>query len=77
MTNLQVRNVLRILLMPLLIIALGGCSAQQFYKGVQASHVNHCYLYPYEQAQECLEEVNMPYDEYERRREEVLEENKK
>ncbi|QDP01296.1 hypothetical protein FNC98_08080 [Thalassotalea sp. PS06] len=59
------------------IITLSSCSAQQVYKGVQASHVNHCYLYPYEQAQECLEDVNMPYDEYERRREEVLEENKK
>ncbi|WP_394174491.1 hypothetical protein [Thalassotalea litorea] len=65
---------LNILMMLGAAMILSACSAKHAYQGIQAGHVNHCYLYPYEQAQECLQQVTLPYDEYTRKRAEVLKE---
>ena len=59
--------------MALLLIAvaaalLGGCSARQVYAGIQQGKRNACEVLPQSQQARCLEQANISYEEYERRR---------
>ncbi|MBW8190354.1 hypothetical protein K0504_04835 [Neiella marina] len=54
-------------------IALAGCSHQSWYDGIQTSKRNDCMKLPQSEADQCLNETNKTYQEYERERQEALE----
>ena len=52
---------------------LAGCSNRGVYEGIQVSNRNECFkLPPSPQYDECMENANISYDEYERKRKEAL-----
>jgi len=55
---------------PLLII---GCNSQQVFEGIKARNQNECYTLPESQQQECLEAADVSFEEYQRQRKEVKE----
>lgn len=52
-----------------LMLLLSACSQQQMYQAVQENRLNACEKRVGEQRQRCIEQHNMPYDEYQRERE--------
>lgn len=60
----------RLIVVVLLVSLVGfaGCSARQVYEGVRASNRNECLQLPFPQQQECLENVDVSYEEYQKRR---------
>ncbi len=59
-----------LILIPLVI---AGCSSRGAYEGIQTSNRFECTKLPPSQYDECMKNANKPYDEYERERQEVLE----
>ncbi|RLU04028.1 MAG: hypothetical protein D9N11_01135 [Ketobacter sp.] len=57
----------------LIILSLTACSNRGAYEGIQAGNRNQCLKVPPALFDECMENANKPYDEYERERKEVLE----
>ncbi len=59
---------------PLLLVLmfLAGCSNSGAYEGIQVSNRNECFKLPPSQYDECMENANISYDEYERERKEAL-----
>lgn len=58
----------------LVLLVLAGCSNRGVYGGIQASNRNECSKLPPSQYDECMENANKSYDEYERERKEALSE---
>lgn len=57
----------------LVLMFLAGCSNRGVYEGIQVSNRNECFkLPPSPQYDECMENANISYDEYERKRKEAL-----
>lgn len=56
----------------LMFFLLAGCSNRGVYEGVQASKRIECSKYPLSEYDECMENANKSYDEYERERKEAL-----
>ena len=56
----------------LVLLFLAGCSNRGVYGGVQASNRNECLKLPPSQYDECMEDANRSYSEYERERKEAL-----
>ncbi len=56
----------------LALLVLVGCSNRGIYGGIQASNRNECSKLPPSQYDECMENTNRSYDEYERERKEAL-----
>lgn len=54
------------------VFSLGGCTNQALYENIQADQKLRCTKLPAAQYEECMERANMPYEEYEREREKVL-----
>lgn len=50
-----------------LVLFCSGCA--QMYTGFQAVGVQSCHTLSYPEQQECLDQVNLSYDEYEEERE--------
>jgi len=57
-----------------LIIILSSCSNQGIYEQIQTNNRVECGKHPHSDYEDCLEENNKPYDEYERERRESLNE---
>ena len=53
----------------LVLIALASCSNRGVYEGIQAGNRNDCLKLPPSQYDECMENANVSYDEYELERE--------
>jgi hypothetical protein len=51
-----------------------ACSHQQVYDAVQQNRQFECQKLPGSQYEECMEQYSEPYEEYERERQELLEE---
>lgn len=49
-----------------------GCSNQATYEALQQSQRNECAKLPQGQYEDCMREVNVPYDDYERERQELI-----
>lgn len=56
----------------LVLLVLVGCSNRGVYEGIQTSNRNECSKLPPSQYDECMENANKSYDEYERERKEAL-----
>ncbi|WP_269620515.1 hypothetical protein [Zhongshania sp. BJYM1] len=54
------------------LIMLAGCSNRSLYEGVQASNRNDCAKLQSPQYDECMENANRSYNDYERERKESL-----
>ncbi|HEY7886499.1 MAG TPA: hypothetical protein VIC08_16240 [Cellvibrionaceae bacterium] len=65
---------LRILLVLIPLLGAAACSNRTIYDGTLISQRNDCLKEPPGQYQQCLERNNKSYDEYQREREEILEE---
>jgi hypothetical protein len=48
------------------------CSHEQVYSAVQQNRQFECSKLPQSEYEECMRETGMSYDEYERRRQELL-----
>ena len=56
----------------LVLLVLAGCSNRGVYGGIQTSNRIECLELPPSQYDECMEDANRSYDEYERERKEAL-----
>ena len=56
------------LFLPLAVLSLSACSNQQLYDTVQHNNEIECSKLPQAQYEECMAEIDQPYDEYERER---------
>ncbi len=54
-------------------IFLAACSNRSVYEGIQTSNRNECLMLPPSQYEECMENANTSFDEYERERKETKE----
>jgi NAD(P)-dependent dehydrogenase (short-subunit alcohol dehydrogenase family) len=53
-------------------VLLCSCTAQQTYEGMQQGKRNECAKLPQSQQAQCLEEANISYAEYQRRRRQAM-----
>ena len=56
----------------LIFLIVAGCSSRGAYEGIQAGNRNRCTELPPSQYDECINDANKPYYEYERERKEVI-----
>lgn len=56
----------------LVLLILTGCSNRSIYENIQANNRMECSKLPPSQYDECVENANKSFDEYEREREEIL-----
>jgi hypothetical protein len=57
------------------LFALSGmtaCTQQQYYEGLKAGHRSNCLNYPEAEYDDCVEETNSSYDEYQAVREKIV-----
>jgi hypothetical protein len=72
MTAYQIRNHLRLTLVTgILAAGLAACTEQNWYQGVQSSHQAHCMKQPVSEYEECMQQSNESYLDYEKNREEL------
>lgn len=55
----------------LCVLALSGCSKQQFYEGMKAGHRANCLNYPEAEYSDCIEETRDSFEQYKQQRDEV------
>jgi hypothetical protein len=58
----------RLLVLPLLLLASLGCSNRQIYSAIQEGQRVDCQKYPDTRYEQCMEQLETPYDEYEAER---------
>ena len=63
---------MRIIGIALLISLSCGCNNQATYEAVQQGQRNECAKLPQGAYEDCMREVDTPYDEYERQRQETI-----
>ncbi|EAT11657.1 hypothetical protein HF888_03245 [Bermanella marisrubri] len=54
-------------------VFLAACSNRAVYDGIKVGQENECRRLPEPQREECLDNINTSYDEYQRQRQEVIE----
>lgn len=59
----------------LLAITLGACSKQAWYQGAQSAKEAHCMKEPVSEYEDCMQQSSENYDEYNKNREALIEEN--
>ena len=59
----------------LLAIALSACTKQAWYQGAQSSQTAHCMKQPISEYNDCIQPSAENYDEYNKNREALIEEN--
>ena len=65
---------MKIVLMSIIAVALTGCSARAVYDNIQLNNQQRCARVPPSEYDACMEAASKTYDEYQREREELLEE---
>lgn len=58
----------------LFFVCLQGCSSRQWYETVHQNQKIQCQKVPYNEYAECMERANETYDQYKRKRDEVVKE---
>lgn len=64
---------MRVIFVISLIVLLSGCSGRQLFDVAQESKRNECRRLPPAQQAECMRDVEPSYEDYQRRRREVIE----
>lgn len=64
---------MKTILLSTLLLTFFGCTSKGAYESIQVSNRIECSRVPLSQYDECIENTNKPYDEYERERKELLE----
>lgn len=64
----------RCLLPALAVIAVSACSNQQAYQAIQQNRLQECEKLLPAQREECIQQHDEPFDDYQRSREEALQE---
>jgi len=59
----------------LLVITLSACTKQAWYQGAQSSQTAHCMKEPVSEYDDCIQQSAESYDEYNKNREALIEEN--
>lgn len=59
----------------LLAITLNACSKQAWYQGAQSAKEAHCMKEPVSEYEDCMQQSSENYDEYNKNREALIEEN--
>jgi hypothetical protein len=57
-----------------ILFILTGCSNKGVYEGIQISHKNKCATLSSSKYNECIENIKISYDEYDRERKNMLSE---
>lgn len=55
---------------------LSGCSNRQLYESIQRDQKLQCQTLPESQYEKCMEKASQSYEEYERVRDEVIDDNR-
>ncbi len=63
---------MKVKLVFLIFLIIAGCSSRGAYEGIQASNRFECFTLPPSQYDECMNNANKSYDEYERKRKEAI-----
>jgi len=63
---------MKVKLIFLICLIIAGCSSRVAYEGIQASDRSECLELPPSQYDECMNNANKSYDEYERERKEAI-----
>lgn len=63
-----------ILIMMVFIFFIQACSSRQWYETVHQNQRIQCQKVPYNEYAECMERANETYDQYKRKRDEVVKE---
>jgi hypothetical protein len=63
---------MKVKLIFLIFLIIAGCSSRGAYEGIQASNRSECSTLPPSQYDECMNNGNKSYDEYERERKEAI-----
>ena len=63
---------MKVTLILLIILTISGCSSRGAYEGIQAGNSSECFNLPPSQYDECMNNANKSYDEYERERKEAI-----
>ncbi|MCC5854099.1 MAG: hypothetical protein JJU10_00265 [Idiomarina sp.] len=67
------RRIYVVLAMLACVFGLQGCTSKQLYEAAHENRRNECRKLPLQQQRECFERYDMSYEEYERKRREVIE----
>ena len=59
----------------LVAITLTACTKQAWYQGAQSAKEAHCMKGPVSEYEDCIQQSSENYDEYNRNREALIEEN--
>lgn len=65
---------MKVVFMSIIVMALAGCSARAVYDNVQLNNQQQCARVPPSEYDACMEAASKTYDEYQREREELLQE---
>lgn len=60
----------------ILIIGVSACSKQNWYQGAKSAQTANCMNEPLSEYADCNQPTEESYDEYDKKREELIEENK-
>lgn len=63
---------MKYILVAALLASVAACSNEQVYSAVQQNRQLECSKLPQPEYEECMRETGMSYDEYERKRQELL-----
>jgi len=55
-----------------LCLVMVACSSRQAYEGLKSGHRSSCLEYPESEYQDCVDESNTNYHDYQRQREEII-----
>ena len=58
-------------LLALLLITMTACTKQQYYESIKAGSKASCLEYPESEFEDCVDETNTSFEEYQRQREQV------
>jgi len=59
----------------ILLTLLTACTKQSWYAGAQSAQTAHCMKGPASEYEDCIKQSNQDYDEYSKKREQLLKEN--
>lgn len=65
---------MKVVFMSIIVMVLAGCSARAVYDNVQLNNQQECARVPPSEYDACMEAASKTYDEYQREREELLQE---
>jgi len=56
----------------MLALVVSACTSQQYYEGLKAGHRSQCLEYPESEYNDCIEETDTGYEDYQHQRKEII-----